>query len=190
MKIVRCALSTLLFASTMRMSAAFLSSGGWNLSSSASIATATTPKYMVFDKLFGNTESSSTSTSSQQKKYPILADESVMSQKAHGTSEKPVQSKLRWNCDYQTADRICNFNRHYAEYSGYWMTTDFMKYVKEHTAQHGDTTPIEFYDSVTGKLLFQAPVGRTMDEYVHRNNENNKTIVHHKATVKFSLTFF
>ena len=38
--------------------------------------------------------------------YPIMAEDSVMSQKAHGTSEKPVQKGLRWNCDYETADRI------------------------------------------------------------------------------------
>lgn len=53
------------------------------------------------------------------------------------------QSKLRrtrahFSCDgfrcfsdRETADRICNFNRHYAEYAGYWQTTDFLKYVKE-----------------------------------------------------------
>jgi len=38
-----------------------------------------------------------------------MADESVMAPKQHGTSAKPVQAKLRWNCDYETADRICNF---------------------------------------------------------------------------------
>jgi hypothetical protein len=38
-----------------------------------------------------------------------------MSPKAHGTSSTPVQKDLRWGCDYDTADRICNFNRHYAE---------------------------------------------------------------------------
>jgi hypothetical protein len=43
-----------------------------------------------------------------------MAEEEVMSQKGHGTSEKPVQKNLRWNCDFETADRICNFNRHYA----------------------------------------------------------------------------
>ena len=45
-------------------------------------------------------------------KFPVMAEEEVMSQKAHGTSEKPVQEKLRWNCDFETADRICNFNRY------------------------------------------------------------------------------
>lgn len=50
----------------------------------------------VFDRLF------STNTNSQ---YPVIADESVMSKKAHGTSEKPVQKDLRWKCDFDTADR-------------------------------------------------------------------------------------
>jgi hypothetical protein len=45
------------------------------------------------------------------KAYPVIASEDVMSQKAHGTSSEPVQKNLRWNCDFQTADRICNFVR-------------------------------------------------------------------------------
>ena len=44
--------------------------------------------------------------SKTDSKYPVTAEESVMSQKAHGTSEKPVQKNLRWNCDHDTADRI------------------------------------------------------------------------------------
>ena len=59
-------------------------------------------------------------------KYPIYCDESVMSKKAHGTSEKPVMKDLKWGCDWNVADRICNFNRHYAEYAGYWESTNFL----------------------------------------------------------------
>ena len=40
-------------------------------------------------------------------KLPIVGHESLMSAKAHGTSEKPVQAKLRWGCDPKLADRIC-----------------------------------------------------------------------------------
>jgi hypothetical protein len=47
--------------------------------------------------------------------YPLLAGEEVMKQKAHGTCENPVQKNLRWNCDWDTADRICCFNRHYGK---------------------------------------------------------------------------
>lgn len=64
-------------------------------------------------------------------KLPIYCDESVMSQKAHGTTDKPVQESLRWNCDRKTADNICCFNRHYAEYSGYWTKTTFLKEVSK-----------------------------------------------------------
>ena len=32
----------------------------------------------------------------------IMGDESIMSKKSHGTSETPVQSDLRWNCDQKT----------------------------------------------------------------------------------------
>jgi hypothetical protein len=71
---------------------------------------AASSRLFLFDKLF--------STSAKNSQYPVMADESVMAPKKHGTSDKPVQSNLRWNCDFQTADRICNFNRHYAEYAG------------------------------------------------------------------------
>ena len=46
--------------------------------------------------------------------FPILGNESIMKQKQHGTSNTPVQDNLRWGCDGDTADRICNYNRHYA----------------------------------------------------------------------------
>uniref|UniRef100_A0A7S1Y0G8 Peptide-methionine (R)-S-oxide reductase n=1 Tax=Grammatophora oceanica TaxID=210454 RepID=A0A7S1Y0G8_9STRA len=104
-------------------------------------------------------------------KLPLMADESVMDQKAHGTSEQPVQKNLRWKCDFETADRICNFNRHYAEFAGYWSTTDFIPHIKE-LAETGKTEPIDFYDSVTGKLLFTAPKGRTMEDFVKESQSH------------------
>jgi len=110
----------------------------------------------LFNRLFG-------SSSSQ---YPIMADESVMSPKSHGTSESPVQKNLRWNCDNDTADRICNFNRHYAEHAGYWESTSFLKTVKD------EDLPIKFHDSVTGALLFQAPVGRSIEDFVKESKSH------------------
>jgi hypothetical protein len=92
-----------------------------------------------------------------------MGDESIMSKKAHGTSATPVQSDLRWNCDNKTADRICNFNRHYAEHSGYWQGTTFLK---EESAASGE---ISFYDSNNGNLLFVAPKGRTYDQFVRES---------------------
>ena len=42
----------------------------------------------------------------------VLGEESIMSPKAHGSSNVPVQENLRWDCDRQVADNICNFNRY------------------------------------------------------------------------------
>jgi hypothetical protein len=44
----------------------------------------------------------------------VPGDESIMKEKEHGTSHVPVQDNLRWGCESKLADRICNFNRHYA----------------------------------------------------------------------------
>jgi len=94
----------------------------------------------------------------------VFCNEDTMSKKAHGTSEKPVQKDLRWGVDYDTADRICNFNRHYAEYSGYWRrATKFMKEVDREK-------PTVYYDSVTGKPLFVAPIGRSMDDFLRESD--------------------
>ena len=86
-----------------------------------------------------------------------------MSKKEHGTSHVPVQTNLRWNCDRSTADRICNFNRHYAEHSGYWKSTSFLD---EETENGQNGKEINFYDSNTGKLLFTAPRGRSFEAFV------------------------
>ena len=87
-----------------------------------------------------------------------------MTKKTHGTSEKPVQTELRWGMDFDTADRICNFNRHYAEYKGY--ATNFLNWMQ----RTQPAEPIRFYDSVTGNLLFTAPVGRTIDEFCEESH--------------------
>ena len=92
-------------------------------------------------------------------KYPLKGDEALMSPKAHGTSPAPVQKSLRWKVDYDTADRICCFNRHYAEHAGYFSES------KDFLAEMEKGEEITFYDSVTGKPLFVAPRGRTMEEF-------------------------
>jgi hypothetical protein len=40
-----------------------------------------------------------------------FGDESIMSPKQHGTSNKPVQSDLLYEVNNKLADKICNFNR-------------------------------------------------------------------------------
>ena len=95
---------------------------------------------------------------SQATSYPVVGPESIMSAKAHGTTEKPVQASLLYGCDVESADRICCFNRHYAEHSGY----SFQKprTWKDEIVGKGEIT---YYDSVTGKPLFIAPKGRTVE---------------------------
>merc|ERR1712216_609460 len=92
-----------------------------------------------------------------------MGDESTMAPKAHGTSAAPVQKDLRWNVDRANADKICSFNRHYAEYAGYWKNTNFLKEVST-------TEPTVYYDSVTGKPLFVAPIGRSMEDFLRESD--------------------
>lgn len=95
--------------------------------------------------------------------YIQFCNEDTMSKKAHGTTEKAVQTALRWGVDRETADRICSFNRHYAEYAGYWKTTNYLKEVSR-------DEPTVYYDSVTGKPLFVAPIGRSMQDFLAESN--------------------
>ena len=84
----------------------------------------------------------------------VPGDESLMAPKAHGSSAAPVQARLRWDVSRETADQICSFNRHFAEHAGSWRRAN--KFVEE-VARHGQTT---YYDSVSGRPLFVAPIGR------------------------------
>jgi hypothetical protein len=90
----------------------------------------------------------------------VLGDESIMNEKAHGTSNQPVQSDLLYGVSDKLADRICSFNRHFAERGGYFLTTNFEDAVLEAKG------PVTFYDSVTGKPLFVAPINRSADAFL------------------------
>lgn len=92
------------------------------------------------------------------KGLPLVGDESIMSAKAHGTSAKAVMGNLRYGVDGKLADRICCFNRHYAEHAGYAWGTNWL-------AEVDKTKETTYYDSVTGKPLFIAPRGRTFEEF-------------------------
>ena len=88
----------------------------------------------------------------------IKAPDSLMRPRSHGTCVAEPQRNLRWKVDEEVADRISCFNRHYAEYRGYWVETDFLR-----SEKGGQIT---FYDSITGKQLFIAPRGRSFDDFV------------------------
>jgi len=91
---------------------------------------------------------------------PQYGDESIMSQKAHGTSNQPVQENLRYGVSTKLADKICNYNRHFAEFSGYYASSSFEQEMRK------SSRPVVFYDSVTGKPLFKAPINRSVDEFL------------------------
>ena len=80
----------------------------------------------------------------------------------HGTSHTPVQTNLRWGCDSKLANRICNYNRHYAEHNGYFEGTTFLK---EGRKSASEDDPVRFHDSNTGKQLFVAPKGRSFKQF-------------------------
>ena len=128
-------------------------------------------------------------SSKKRTDLPVLGSESIMSKKKHGTSATPVQANLRWECDRKTADRICNFNvracllplittccsplslcsqRHYAEHSGYFQKTPFLKEAPKELHE-SKAKEITFYDSNTGKPLFYAPRNRSWDEFVRES---------------------
>jgi peptide methionine sulfoxide reductase MsrB len=91
-------------------------------------------------------------------------DETIMSPKAHGTSETAVQSDLEYKVNQRMADQICNYNRHFAEPAGYFKSTNW-----EDVVLSSDNKPVTFYDSVTGKPLFVAPVGRSAEDLVQES---------------------
>jgi len=97
----------------------------------------------------------------------VMGDEYIMIPKGHGTSSTPVQRELRWHCDPQLADEICNFNRHAAEDEGYFETTTFLQ---EEKPEEGEE--VTFYDSNTGKALFYAPRGRSFQDFVKESKKH------------------
>lgn len=100
------------------------------------------------------------------KHLPANPLNNQMAPKAHGSCLYAPPKPLRWNVDYATADQICCFNRHYAEQSGY-----FVK-VKSFMDETKSNTPIEFLDTVTGKVLFRAPQGRSMEDFIKESRSH------------------
>jgi hypothetical protein len=71
-------------------------------------------------------------------------DKELMFPKAHGTTMNRVQSNLRFGItDDNLADRICSYNRNWAEYAGYYLDKSNLK---ELMLSNGKQQPIVFYD--------------------------------------------
>ena len=82
------------------------------------------------------------------------------------------QANLKFNCDINLAGRIGCYNRHYAEHFGFAFEPK-MTFTEE-LFNHSKTTsaPFTFYDSTTGKPVFLAPVGRTMNEFINESEDH------------------
>jgi len=95
-----------------------------------------------------------------------MGNESLMTPKAHGTSEYPVPAdKLQWGVDPKLADRICNYNRHYAERAGYFETTSFVR-------EGASCERITFFDSnAPHNLLFTigGEAGRSWSHFLEES---------------------
>jgi hypothetical protein len=121
-----------------------------------------------FDKDYDT--SNSALTIEPEIEFPVLGDESIMSVKAHGTALAPVPDNLRWGVDSYEADLICNFNRKHGEPAGFFKcATQFKKDAKVHMRKDLKMT---FYDSNTGKPLFEAPRNRTWTAFLAETETN------------------
>jgi len=92
-----------------------------------------------------------------------LGEETLMAPKDHGTTSIPVQDNLKYGVSQKLSDKICSYNRHFAENSGYYRYTNF------EDSMYAAKGPVTFYDSVTGKPLFQAPIGRSLEQFVRES---------------------
>merc|ERR1711937_748333 len=87
--------------------------------------------------------------------------ERIMEKKSEETGTMTAfQEGLRYGVDEKLAKRICGFNRHYAEHSGYFMETTWKKEVEK------ASEPVTYYDPADGKPLFCGPKGRTFAEFL------------------------
>jgi len=90
--------------------------------------------------------------------------------RAHGTSQHTVQSPLRFGIDgadhIAVADRVCCFNANGvdAEPARFFAGTHLERELRE--AESAGALPLLFRDSVTGKAVFKAPVGRSVDAFL------------------------
>ena len=99
--------------------------------------------------------------------HKLKGSHQIMSQKLHGTCVAPPQNPLRWGVDHKRADELGCFNRHFAEFPGSWESTKLPAEMANQSAVENST--IMFYDSVTGRPLFEAPKGRTWSDF-HRES--------------------
>mmetsp|Transcript_22576 Transcript_22576/g.62826 ORF Transcript_22576/g.62826 Transcript_22576/m.62826 type:complete len:214 (+) Transcript_22576:642-1283(+) len=94
----------------------------------------------------------------------------LFSLRAAFVRNRSQQQDLRYGVDWDLADRINNFNRHYSEYAGYWESTSFQSDVDQDME---DGKAVTFYDSGwKGHPLFTAPMDRTWDDFLSESKKH------------------
>jgi len=95
-----------------------------------------------------------------------------------------VQKDLRYgiSADRSTAVSICCHNTDFAEYSGYFES----KGLFTHLDSSGVTT---FYDSVCGKPLFRAPIGRSLKDWQSESREHGWPSFRSQEVFKKNIDF-
>ena len=85
----------------------------------------------------------------------------------------PIQKELLFGCtrDVSMAQHICCANRHGAEPRGYQEHSHVALFEKLRSSTDGAGVTT-FFDSVCGKPLFRAPVGRTFEEWEEESLEH------------------
>eukprot|EP01045_Picozoa_sp_COSAG04_P005409 COSAG04_NODE_251_length_18828_cov_18.990923_7_plen_212_part_00 len=85
----------------------------------------------------------------------------------------PIQKELLFGCtrDVSMAQHICCANRHGAEPRGYQEHSHVALFEKLRSSTDGEGVTT-FFDSVCGKPLFRAPVGRTFEEWEEESLEH------------------
>eukprot|EP00523_Entomoneis_sp_CCMP467_P016870 CAMPEP_0168782486 /NCGR_PEP_ID=MMETSP0725-20121227/9189_1 /TAXON_ID=265536 /ORGANISM="Amphiprora sp., Strain CCMP467" /LENGTH=223 /DNA_ID=CAMNT_0008832421 /DNA_START=162 /DNA_END=830 /DNA_ORIENTATION=- len=126
----------------------------------------------------------SSNNNNKQQKLPIVGSESIMSPKKHGTSDTPVQQNLRWNVNKRMANRICNYNRHFAEPAGYFTTTRFMRNKGEDQDETDAPQPIETKRLSWATFFRRQPNSSTQPTKAPTTKENGST------TPRTPLTFY
>lgn len=87
-----------------------------------------------------------------------------------GTCIAPVQDELQWDCDRDLAADIACHNRDGAENPGYWRALPAFQSSISAAKEAG--VPLNFYDVVTGKLLFVAPQGRSWEDFLEESTDH------------------
>ena len=83
----------------------------------------------------------------------------------------PTESQIEALFLSPCADRICNFNRHYAEFAGYWESTSFLSDVQQNI--ESETGEVTFYDSGwKGSPLFTAPRDRSWEDFIKESTKH------------------